>query len=74
MVCEGGEFGGWWFCVVDVTVNSLSRGEGWGGADRNKSLLSCDVLVLNYEWIGWEFVCVMEWVGGGGVWMIDCRR
>ena len=45
-----------------------------GVEDRNKSLLSCDVLVLNYEWIGWEFVCVMEWVGGGGVWMIDCRR
>lgn len=46
---------GGWFCVVDVMVNSLSRGRG---ADRNKSLLSCDVLVLNYEWIGWEFVCV----------------
>lgn len=63
--------------MVDVMVNSLSRGRG---ADRNKSLLSCDVLVLNYEWIGWEFVCVtsvvMEWVvgaGGEGVWMIDCR-
>lgn len=39
--------------MVDVMVNSLSR-----GGDCNKSLLSCDVLALNYEWIGWEFVCV----------------
>lgn len=62
--------------MVDVMVNTLSR-----GGDRNKSLLSCDVLALNYEWIGWEFVCVracvIEWVelahGEGDVWMIDCR-
>lgn len=40
--CEGG--GG---CAVDVTVNSLS--------DRNKSLLA---FVLNYEWMGWKFVCM----------------
>lgn len=56
---------GGWFCVVDVMVNSLSRGRG---ADRNKSLLSCDVLVLNYEWIGWEFVCVTSVGDGVGSW------
>lgn len=47
-MCWGGSVRGG--CAVDVTVNIVYR-----GADRNKSLLA---FVLNYEWMGWKFVCI----------------